>query len=498
MTEQVRATGPVQAVPALAPVTQPAAPTESLLPAAGNAAVAHVLSGSGGHGLPDDGAGGVNPRLIDSVQRLAGNAAATRWLQRLTGGRVVQRDDAAVALTGVSVNNAKVTFPLESGVTLRATAKPANATDVKFSLEAGGASPAAGTTIDETSGAITVDAKQDGGDMKVKATGASNWVDSPFELVAMPKAITATSGTAAGGTDYGGGFVHTFSAASGSASGLKNANINEQFDSLSASTPFAGGKFSLQANAAGSTGWFLDSSGAMTSPDNVTIGSTGIDIGDFTKSASNPSPKTGLPAGFSMTQHFKAKSLPSGQLQQFTDTTHRRTLNADATFEVAAGMDKVSKPYTGPPAFTNAKASPSTIMASPPKPKSGTWQQAKVQVTCDVVPSTESAKFKITGPALGCKVDAGGEVSIGADPGAVTVRVSGKGTHFDEVQITITPYKAPTTQPTNPSPTGALGALDQGPDEEPMAVGAGGVDGRIRVQSLSASARTNPKRSTRR
>ena len=58
-------------------------------------------------------------------------------------------------------------MPLESGITITAKATP-DGTGAKFSLEAGNVAPAAGTKIDD-SGKVTLDAKQPGGTIKIKA-----------------------------------------------------------------------------------------------------------------------------------------------------------------------------------------------------------------------------------------------------------------------------------------------------------------------------------------
>jgi hypothetical protein len=361
-----------------------------------------------------------------------------------------------VALTGIKLSATSVTIPLESGLSLRASAVPGNATGVKFTVEKGSVDPT-GITIDETTGVITIAAGQQGGTVNVKATAPDGSAQlQSMQIVEKPVAIVSTNAVSGGGNSYGGQFTHTFSAPSGKASGLDGGRINEKFDSLTAATPFEG-PFTLSANAANAPGWALDVSGTMTGPDNVDIANTGIDIGRFTKSASNPTPKT-LPAGFTMTQHFHAKSLPSGTLDAsaFTDANHVRTLTAKATLTVEAGKGKTEDPYDGPAACTNAKAAPASVVASPPKPKAAkggaapAWNRSKVQVTADAVPSGAALVFSIKGPKLGCEIDASsGELLIGAQAGTITVRVAAKGAvkHFDEVIITITPAPPPAPAP---------------------------------------------------
>ena len=182
-----------------------------------------------------------------SLQRTAGNRAVGRALSR----GLIQRDDkAAPALTGVTVSPGKASIPLSAGTTVQATAKPASVTGVKYSLAADKVAPAAGTTIDESTGAMTLDAKQPGGSMKAKASTDTSWAEQGFKLVEKPAAITGTTGSAKG--VYEAGFVHTFSSAGASTAGLDGENINEKFDSLSAETPF--GPFTLQGQRRGLQG----------------------------------------------------------------------------------------------------------------------------------------------------------------------------------------------------------------------------------------------------
>lgn len=84
-------------------------------------------------------------------------------------------------------------------------------------------------------------------------------------------------------------------------------------------------------------------------------------------------------------------------------------------------------------------------MASPPEPATGTWEQRKVTVTADPIPTGSPLTFSIVGRSLGCSVDSDGLVSIGSKPGTITVRVRASKRNYDEVKITITKYKAPAT-----------------------------------------------------
>jgi hypothetical protein len=396
--------------------------------------------------------------VVLSMQKTVGNRAVCRAI----ASGMLSRDDAPAtdaALTGVAVSPSQSTMPLESGTTLKASTTPANA-NAKFSLEADTASPAAGTKVDESTGAITLDAKQPGGIMKVKAENSTSEGNAQFRLIEKPKEITSTSASSTG--TYEAAFTHTFSSAGASTAGLNQANINEKFDSLTAKTPF-GGDFTLQANKAGSKGWYLDASGVMAGPDNVSIGKQ-IDGSPFVKNASNAKPPA-LPQGFDMTQKFHFRTLPSDKLEDtpFTTTTHGRHLVDDGgklKMQISAGKEKVLIDYAGPPVFRNASADKTSVEASPPKPKSGTWKQNEVQCSVDVEPSGGAVKWSISGEKLGCSVDSSGKVKIGETPGTITVR-AGDGTHYDEVTITITAPPAPAAA----KPTSEEGASQGTPEE---------------------------------
>ncbi len=224
-------------------------------------------------------------------------------------------------------------------------------------MEDDSTSAAAGTEIDETTGAVTVAAEQPGGTLKAKATASDglSWADQPFRLMEKPAAIDSTTSTVAG--TYEAHFTHTFTSAGPTTAGLENANINERFDAHTAKTPF-GDDFTLQANRVGSKGWDLDASGTMVAVDKVSISKGGIDANKFIKNASNPAPAATLPQGFSMTQKFHAKSLPSGKLDDapFTTTEHTRTLeekDGGLVMTIGAGTTSESIDYAGAAIFRN-------------------------------------------------------------------------------------------------------------------------------------------------
>ncbi len=415
--------------------------------------------------------------VILSMQKTVGNRAVCRAI----ASGMLARDDApgaatptaGGAITGLSVSPNDATMPLESGVTITATVTPADA-GAKLSVEAGGVAPAAGTKVDDT-GKVTLDAKQPGGTLKVKAK-AANEATAPFRVIEKPKEIASTAASATG--TYQGSFTHTFSSSGATTAGLNQGNINEKFDSTTAKTPFGGKDFSLSANKAGSKGWLLDSSGTMNLPDNVSL-SQGVDASPFVKNASNPKPAASLPQGFDMTQKFHFKTLPSGKLEDapFTTTTHGRHLVEDGgklKIKLSAGKEKVLIDYAGPPVFRNASADKTTVEASAPKPKTGTWKQNKVQCKIDVEPSGGAVKWSISSSdKLGCSVDSTGEVKIGENAGTITVR-AGDGTHFDEVTITITaPPAATGAKPTSEEGTGDAAPAMDAPVEPPPPPPAG-------------------------
>src|SRR5262249_6754003 len=153
--------------------------------------------------------------------------------------------------------------------------------------------------------------------------------------------------------------------------------------------------------------------------------------GDFVASASNPTPKSTLPASFSMDQEFHNKTFPSGQLDgaAFTTTQHVRTLaeeNGKLVFKIKAGVKEVSMPYTGPAVYRNAKVDNPTPQASGPKPAKGDWTRTTVQVTVSAEGSGASPSYSIVGPDLGCEVDMNGKVKIGSQAGTITVRAGDK------------------------------------------------------------------------
>ena len=416
---------------------------------------------------------------ILALQAGAGNALVSRAL----ASGIIQRVPKPAPLTGIKVSPAVATVPVDSGVSHKAEAVPANASDVTFSLLAGSAT-VKGTSVDASTGAITVGATQEGGTLKAKAdqtithddgSTTTSSQERELRLVEKPTAIASTAASAKSSAgSYGAEFTHTFSSA-GKAAGMEGGRVNEKFDSLEAEMPW-GGTFTLTANSQAATaGWGIDSSGAMTGPDNVTIGSAAVDARTLVKSASNPSPKKTLPQSFTMVQKLRSQRLPAKEWEatHFATVNHVRGLqDASGTvkFVISAGGKPVEHDYVGPAAVRAVTATPSSVEASPPKPKAAkgkpapAWKRNEVQVTADVVGDASGVRYSITesGEArLGCEIDAtGGLLKVGDRAGSITVRASagaGAGAHFDEAKVTITPPPAP---PAGAAPSGTAGDVE--------------------------------------
>lgn len=217
-----------------------------------------------------------------------------------------------VALNGVSVNHDRVSVPPPAGHGLAATIDPANATAVTLALAAGTATLAKGTKIDNTTGAITIDSKQTGGNASVEASqtiGTTTTTQSAgFNFTAMPGKITGTTASALGTAGfYGGSFVHTFAPPKGSsASALELAHINEKFAAGSGTSLTITGKlgtFNITINDPdlATDGWDLDSSGTMTGTDDVDFDQATADARPFVANASNKTPANRLPQAIAVT-----------------------------------------------------------------------------------------------------------------------------------------------------------------------------------------------------
>lgn len=386
-----------------------------------------------------------------SLQRTAGNRATTRAL----AGGWLQREPEALAqvsISGVTLSAAAATVPASG--TVQATAAPKNASGVTFKVEKDTVEPT-GVTVDAASGVITIGDKQEGGDVKITGESADKATASAgLPLYEKPTKISATSGSAASSkARYQADFKHTFEGHSGKAAKTEGTHVDEKFDSTSAKTPF--GDFDLAVNAGGGkSGWGVDAAGQMTGADHVSIDKSLVDARKFIKSASNPSPAAALPQGFSMTQKLFTNALPANTQDgsPFTTDAHKRTLSDSGSsldFTIDAGIgDPQTFGYEGPPVYRNIKASATKVVASAPKPKTGTWDRTEVTVSADVLPSTAKLVFSFAGEKLGCDIDkSSGVVKIGSTAGTIKVRASDGGTgHYDEVSIEITERPKETKQ----------------------------------------------------
>jgi len=368
-----------------------------------------------------------------------------------------------VDLQGVKVNHPRVTVPPPAKHGLKASIDPANATGVTLDIVGVTAAIAAGTTIDSTTGKITIDAKQTGGGADVKATQTDTGIfaTQPFSLTGIPGAIASTTATTRGVAKfYGGDFVHTFAPpAGGAATELELSRVNEKFAAATGTTLNITGKLGTLAitvndpNSA-TKGWDLDSSGTMVSADHVTW-SHDIDARPFVTNAANPTPTDVLPQELAAAQDFRNLEFPAKTFgAAIASTTHRRAIEdrndklKAVTSANATGINvEVEEDYAGPTVFRNAKATPASIPVTPP---GGT--ATKSTITVDAEGAAATTKFKVNAPDLGCTIDTAGVLTPGTTTGTVTVR-AGDGTSFDETTVTMTAAPAATpTPPGTPTP----------------------------------------------
>jgi hypothetical protein len=371
-----------------------------------------------------------------------------------------------IRLTNARVNAPRVTVPPEPGLSFSASTVPATASNVTFSLVAGSATIAAGTTIDPSTGAITVAAGQTGGGADAKAeqtepSGATSFVTAAFNFIAVPGAISGTSATAiTSATKYGGAFTHTFTSPAGGQAALDRAHVNEQFAAAAGTrlTMSSATKIDLSgplgtltgitvndpdATAGRSGGWDLNAAGDMVGPDDVTWDKTPIDARPFVTNASNPTPTATLPQELNVTQNFRNLSFPSRTYSATpaTSTTQRRAIEDRAGLKAVtgAGTQEIVQNYAGPTVFRNCTATPSSIPVRAPAPPGGRAPSPTTStITVDAEGRRARPSFSIQGPALGCTISRGGVLTPGTTDGTVTVR-AGDSTNFDETTVTITP-----------------------------------------------------------
>lgn len=380
---------------------------------------------------------------------------------------------APVAMTALSVNHPRVTVPPAAGLAFSASKTPANAPGVTFALVGDNATIASGTTINATSGVITVDAAQTGGSAHVEANqttsafATTSPFTAPFNFTATPGAISSTSSstTSASGM-YGGEFTHTFTSPAGGQTALERAHVNEHFPAASGNTLTLNGlgtTFTIALNSpnSASAGWDLDATGTMVAEDNVTWSDT-VDARPFVVNASNRTPANPLPQAVTATQNFRNLVFPANTYAAATvaSTTHRRAFemrNNSVKAVTSAGTGEVEQDYVGPTVFHHAAASPTSIPVVGPTPPGGT---APTPTTSTISVTTEGQSatptFSFSGPDLGCTLSTTGELTPGTTAGTVTVRV-GTATHYDEASVTLTPAPPP------PAPTPAPGTPPAAP-----------------------------------
>jgi hypothetical protein len=382
-----------------------------------------------------------------------------------------------VALAGVTVNHDRVTVPPVAGLSFRATKTPANAPGVTLSIVGDNASIAAGTTIDNTTGAITVAADQTGGSAHVEAsqnaTGpggvtitTTSPATAPFNFTAIPSGITSTSASLRGNAGfYGGDFTHTFTSPAGGQTALERSHVNERFAAASGTTltiTGALGTLTITVNDpdAATAGWDLDSSGTMAGPDHVTWSDT-TDARPFVANASHPSPNPGLPQALTATQNFRNLTFPGQTYGAATvaSTTHRRAIEdrnnrlKAVTSANAAGVNQeVVEDYAGPTVFRRCRANPASIPVAAPAPPGGTAPAPTTStIAVDAEGQQATATFSIRPPDFGCTITSGGVLTPGTTSGTVTVR-AGDAQNFDETTVTLTPRSATPSPTPSPSP----------------------------------------------
>jgi hypothetical protein len=397
-----------------------------------------------------------------------------------TAPGLFRQGGALVALTGITVNHDKVTVPPVAGLSFSATKTPANASGVTLSVVGDNATIAAGTTINNSTGAITVAAAQTGGSAHVEANqnatgpGGTTMVSTspgmaPFNFTAIPSAISSTTASrvVAAGL-YGGDFTHTFASPAGGQTALELSHVNELFPAASGTTlTITGtlGTLTLSAAAgqindpnSATDGWDLDSSGTMSGPDHVQWENTSFDARPFVANASHPSPSPGLPQALTTTQNFRNLTFPSQTYRAaaVASTTHRRAFEDRSSrlkAVTSAGIaQEIVEDYMGPTVFRRCRAAPASIPVAAPAPPGGTAPAATtstITVGAEGQPATPT--FSVLPPDLGCTITSGGVLTPGTTTGTVTIR-AGDAANFDETTVTLTARPAAPTPSPTPAP----------------------------------------------
>ena len=382
-----------------------------------------------------------------------------------------------VGLNSVSVNHRRVTVPVTPGLAFSATKSPANAPGVTLAVAGDNATIDPGTTINNSTGAITVGPGQTGGSAHVAASQnataggitltSTTPATAPFNFTAIPSGITSTAASPANATGmYGGQFIHTFTSPGGGQTALERSHVNERFAGASGTTLTIRGllgtlNITVNNPNAASSGWDLDAAGDMTGPDNVTWGNT-IDARPFVRNASHPAPNPGLPQELVATQSFRNLTFPAQTYgaAAVATTTHRRAIEdrsnlikAITSANSGSINQEIVEDYAGPTIFRRARAAPASIPVAAAAPPGGTAPAASTTtIAVDAEGQSATPTFSVRTPNLGCTIDTAGVLTPGTTPGTVTVR-AGDSVNFDETTVTLTPLPAPATPAPTPTPT---------------------------------------------
>ncbi len=425
---------------------------------------------------------------ILNLQRTIGNQAVQRLLKThpdtlaptvtpAASPVLFRQPSGIVGLTGVTVNHARVSVPPAAGLAFSAIKTPANAPGVTLSIVGDNATIATGTTINGTTGAITVAPGQTGGSAHIEASqnatgpGGTTLVSTspataPFNFNATPSGITSTSASTNGTSGfYGGDFKHTFTAPAGGQTALERSHVNEQFAGARGTTLTITGllttlNININNPSAATAGWDLDASGTMAGPDHVTWANT-VDARPFVANASHPSPSPGLPQALTATQNFRNLNFPSNTYgtAAVASTTHRRAIEDRSnqlkavTSANATGINQeVVEDYVGPTVFRRCRAAPASIPVAAPAPPGGTAPAATTStITVDAEGQPATLTFSVRRPNLGCTISAGGVLTPGTTTGTVTIR-AGNAVNFDETTVTLTPRPATPAPSPTPAP----------------------------------------------
>lgn len=319
-------------------------------------------------------------------------------------------------------------------------------------------------------GEITLGAGQQAGKIKARASGPGGcFYESSFRLAAHPTGIKSTStvGPPSQPSDYGAVFEHTFISSDGRVGSLDGVAVGERFTnvphpaaskhSVTAPTNPFGGSFTLSTGTLTPTAkdnWFLTAAGHLGgSHDEVTIGQAGINVGHFVQSASNPSPRQGLPADMTLLQglHWfcpQATAAHRWQMPAFVTVAHSRTLrNRGGVVEFVTTVNGVEQvdAYAGPVAVFNANASPISTPRSNPGPAVPRTVAITVNSLPNTLPTGSPLAFSFHGHALGCKLSANpandhaAVLTIGTSRGTVVIQAADStGKNRARVSITIT------------------------------------------------------------